>query len=212
MRTSRGDDADISGRRCGHLGETMRTSRGDDADISGRRCGHLRETPRSSRGDAADISGRRRGHLEETPRTSRGDAEVISGRRRGHLGETPRSSRASTPSSRASTPSSRASTSSSRASTPWVRRASGDRESQGGGAWRGGPPPRPQAGGRGQVVVGSSCTVTRDRESAGRSYEAPGCCLPVTRGPVERAGRRPRTDGDGPRQDSRRRSRPRGHT
>jgi hypothetical protein len=34
-------------------------------------------------------------------------------------------------------------------------------------------PARPQPGGRGQVVAGCFCMVTRDRASAGRSYEAP---------------------------------------
>jgi hypothetical protein len=95
--------------------------------------------------------------------------------------------------------------------TRWGRGPCCNHEPRGGGAWRGGPPPRPQAGGRGQVVVGSSCTVTRDRESAGHSYEAPGCFLPVTRGPVERAGRRPRTDGEDPAKTADAGGPPRGH-
>jgi hypothetical protein len=82
----------------------------------------------------------------------------------------------------------------------------GKRGRRGGGARRGGPPPRPQAGGHEQVSSGYFCMVTRDRESAGRSYEAPARLLAVERGPGERAGRRPRTDGDGPRRDSRRRA------
>ena len=56
-----------------------------------------------------------------------------------------------------------------------------NRGRKGGGARRGGAPPRPQAGGRGQVVAGRSCMVTRDRESAGRCYVAVRLFLLVTR-------------------------------
>jgi hypothetical protein len=55
---------------------------------------------------------------------------------------------------------------------------------------------RPEAADRWRPVI--SCMITRDRESAGRSYEAPGCLLSVTGGSGERAGRRPRTDGGDP--------------
>jgi hypothetical protein len=71
-----------------------------------------------------------------------------------------------------------------------------DRERTGGGAWRGGPPPRPQAGGRGQVVVRRSGMVTRDRGSAGRSYEAP--VVPSRLRVVRESARRPEAeDGRG---------------
>jgi hypothetical protein len=53
---------------------------------------------------------------------------------------------------------------------------------------------RPRTGGRRLLPA----WFTRDRASAGRSYEAPGCYRPVARAPGERAGRRPRTDGGYP--------------
>jgi hypothetical protein len=59
-------------------------------------------------------------------------------------------------------------------------------------------PEDPQAGGHGQASSGYFGMVTRDRESAGRAYEAPARLLAVGRGPGERAGRRPRTDGEDP--------------
>jgi hypothetical protein len=55
---------------------------------------------------------------------------------------------------------------------------------------------RPEAADRWSPIT--PCMVTRDRESAGRAYEAPGRLLTVARGPGERAGRRPRTDGEDP--------------
>jgi hypothetical protein len=107
--------------------------------------------------------------------------------------------------------------------SPWRRlRPPRDREGEGGGARRqslelppddmhgftvkakaaalGGVGPRharrPEAADR--WSPGRFCMVTRDRASAGRAYEAPGCLLSVTRGQGERAGRRPRTDGGDP--------------
>jgi hypothetical protein len=104
-----------------------------------------------------------------------------------------------------------------------------DRGCRGGGAWRGGPPPRPQAGGRGQVAAGHcpAWSLVTERALAA-PMTSPGDFLVVMRnresalaGGRGRTGRTPprqptpvalpvvtrdRESQAGPRQDSRRRS------